>query len=120
MYLDFSKASKIKENPKKYMELEELELLKQEDGIRRFKRKLFGFFGRKKLKSLDEIAQAFYGTGITSSFEEGKELTHSLVGKATGYYAKEGSFYMGFLLIKELKNFQGDVKYMLNIKKIGR
>ncbi|MBX4196509.1 hypothetical protein KW805_02895 [Candidatus Pacearchaeota archaeon] len=81
----FARASKINEDTKGYFTSEKLASMRKFDGPKRFKRKALGLCGSDAVKSLDEMAQLLYETGIASSQEEGREITPSLVGKKVYY-----------------------------------
>ncbi len=84
----FAKASRIRKNEsfksdeRQYIGLENR---REDDGIKRFKRRALGLCGRKTTKSLDEIAQILVDIGIVSSMQEGKDLVPSLSGLRLEY-----------------------------------
>ena len=56
-------------------------------GIETFRKKVLPWAFREKqtLKTLDEMAQILYDTGIASSIKEGRDITPSLIGKSVQY-----------------------------------
>jgi len=80
---------------------------RQVEGARIFKRKVLGLCGSQSVKTLDEMAQTLYATGIASSVEEGREITPSLMGGRVSYsLCKEIAF-------DEVTNGEGDKKYRI-------
>ena len=88
----FAKGSRY-EDKKGRRTPEQLDVIRGLDGAKRFKRRIFGLCGDTRVKTLDEIAQLLYETGIASSKEEGRTIVPSLVGAEVRYgYDKEFCF----------------------------
>ena len=80
---------------------------RQIEGARTFRRKVLGSCGSQSVKTLDEMAQTLYDTGIVFSVEEGKEITPSIMGGRVSYGScKEIAF-------DEVTNGEGNKKYRI-------
>jgi len=53
---------------------------RRSEGAETFKRKVLGLCGSQSVKTLDEMAQTLYATGVASSIEEGREIVPTLIG----------------------------------------
>lgn len=72
---------------------EESRTYREAYGIKLFKRKIMGLFGRKTTKSVDELVQNLQELHIVASKEEGKELTAKLDGQELEYGFGRNSYY---------------------------
>lgn len=77
---------------------------RQRNGARIFKKQILGRFGNRAVKTLDEMAQLLYDTGIVSSLKEGRELTPSIMGGRVIY----GS---GDIVFEEVRDEKGNIRY---------
>jgi hypothetical protein len=76
-------------------------------GARTFKRKVLGLCGSQSIKTLNEMAQTLYSTGIASSVEEGREITPLLMGGRVSFgLSKEIAF-------DEVIDGKGNKKYRI-------
>ena len=95
----FAKAAKI--DPSKKMTLEQLEWDLAEDGAKRFRRQVLGWFpfGTKDL-SIDQVAEQLTKAGMVPTVEEGRALVPRL-------YGVDISFGLGTLYFEEVLNRAG-------------
>ena len=103
----FAKASRLDENKMGYLTKEEWEAKKKINGAKTFKRKAVGLCGGKAIKTLDEMAQLLYSTGVVSSLDKGREITPSLVGGKVSY-----GLYKR-IEFSEVENSQGEKRYRI-------
>ncbi len=80
---------------------------RQLDGAKKFKRKALGFFKYKTTKTLDEMAELLYQTGIASSLEEGRIITPSLIDQEIKYSS------LNYIEFEEVKDRKGNTKYLI-------
>ncbi len=84
---------------------------RQLEGVKTFKRKVLGLCGYQSIKTLDEMAQTLYSTGVASSVDEGREITPLLMGSKVRYGV---SGQVGF---EEIIDGQGNKKYRIFVLK---
>ncbi|MBS3093795.1 hypothetical protein J4456_04425 [Candidatus Pacearchaeota archaeon] len=101
IYSYLKRASKLPPDPPLFFRLnaknryrvkDEWEEKKIKVGAKKFKGKIFGFFGFKKskVKSLDELAQDLVEVGMVNDINEGEKLIPQLIGYKIAY----ASYYL--------------------------
>ena len=114
----FAKASRLDKSKQGYLTEDQWDERIKLDGAKRFKRRAMGLCRLSSIKSLEEMAQLLYQTGIASSVEEGREITPSLEGKFVKY-ADSGILDinlilpLGYLGFKAVINSENQRKYKL-------
>ena len=103
-----ARASRLDENKMGYLTKEEREKKIRINGAKTFKRKSVGWFGRETVKTLDEMAQLLYSTGVVSSLDEGRKITPSLVGGEVRYGL------CNTIVFNEVENVQGEKRYRIS------
>lgn len=82
------------------------------DGAKKFKRRVLGLCGSNCIKSLDEVTQTLYQTGIISSLEEGRKIVESLDKKSVRYGSAR------YLKFEKVKNREGKEAYKIEAYEI--
>lgn len=90
----FARASDLQRG--KQVSQEVYDTLKSQDGVYKFKRKILGRFGRKRVVSIDEIAFVLNEVHIAESLEEGRRLATDFCDHEFFYITMMSARYLGF------------------------
>ncbi|MDP3986783.1 MAG: hypothetical protein Q8P81_01000 [Nanoarchaeota archaeon] len=82
-------------------------------GARILKRRALGLCGSESVKTLDEMAQLLYSTGVVPSLEEGRVITPSLVGRRV--LLGENYYGYDYLAFDNVNNGDGQKAYKIRI-----
>ena len=82
-------------------------------GVEKFKLKTLGFFGRNKIKTLDDLAVIFVALGIEQSVTDAKKVIPDIVAAnmSEPYALKRPNNH--YISLEEVKNSKGQVKYRI-------
>ena len=94
------------------MELEEF--VRFEDNALEFKRKALGSRGTRVIKTLDEVAQLLYETGVVPSLDDGRKAAPLFDGK-TFYYRRDNSspHIQGEISFGKVKDVNEQIHYLI-------
>lgn len=82
---------------------EEWAEIKEMTGAKKLKEALFGFGGKKKIKSLDEMAEILVDCGVCTSLEDGKKMIPQFYGQNISY----GKGHMSFERVEGVRGDEG-------------
>ncbi len=91
------------------------------NGARRFKRKVFGRFGKSRIMSLDEFAKILTETGIASNMKEGRQIIPKIIEaeklrwKFRRHYSKKKNIEFFF---DEVVYQRAGIKYKITFQEI--
>jgi len=106
----FANAAKINQSKDVFFTPKEWDSKREYNGVKRFKRAALGLCGDSTVKTLDQMAQLLYKTGVVSSIKEGEEIVPNLVGKSF-YYCDYRS-----IEFSQVENATGQKAYKIYVR----